>query len=320
MSPKDIATELCFHISSVYREIKRGKFEHLQSDLSLKVVYSPEVADRKYREYLAAKGAQLKIGNDHDLAKYLENKIVAEKYSPYAALQSILNHNLQFRTSICTTTLYTYIDKGVFLLLSKAYLPTKEKRKRKKGKVRRSRAPKGDSIEKRPDIVNRRETFGHWEMDTVKGKAETKKVILVLTERLSRQEIKIPMSRNTSDNVVKSLDKLESEYGELFAKIFQTITVDNGSEFAYCDEMESSCIHDGKRTKMYYCHPWSSWERGSNENQNKLIRRFIPKGTPIENYSANEIAAIQDWINNYPRKILGGQCSNDLFAEHVVLA
>jgi len=101
--------------------------------------------------------------------------------------------------------------------------------------------------------------------------------------------------------------------------VFQSITVDNGSEFADCDSMEKSCLNDGKRTKLFYCHPYSSWERGSNENQNKLIRRWIPKGTPIENFTDEEIARIEAWINDYPRKIFKGRAAADLFEEYAAL-
>jgi len=154
-------------------------------------------------------------------------------------------------------------------------------------------------------------------MDTLKGKRDTKKVILVLTERLTRNEIKIPMASNTIESVLSSLNTLERRYGEMFPVVFQSITVDNGSEFADCVGMEKSCIHEGQRTKVYYCHPYSSWERGSNENQNKLIRRWIPKGTPIENYTDEEIKKIESWINSYPRRILDGRAAVEVFQEHV---
>ena len=154
-------------------------------------------------------------------------------------------------------------------------------------------------------------------MDTLKGKRDTKKVILVLTERLTRNEIKIPMASNTIESVLSSLNTLERRYGDMFPVVFQSITVDNGSEFADCVGMEKSCIHEGQRTKVYYCHPYSSWERGSNENQNKLIRRWIPKGTPIENYTDEEIKKIESWINSYPRRILDGRAAVEVFQEHV---
>ena len=98
-----------------------------------------------------------------------------------------------------------------------------------------------------------------------------------------------------------------------FRKTFKTITVDNGGELMDTVGIEKSCKTKGSRTTIYYCHPYSSWKRGSNENANSLIRRFIPKGTPIENYTDKQILKIEQWINNYPRKILGYQSANMLY-------
>ncbi|MCL2227504.1 MAG: IS30 family transposase [Oscillospiraceae bacterium] len=316
-TPKEIAERLDFHISSVYREIERGEYAHKKTDWTFEKKYSPEIADRKYQESLAAKGAGLKIGKDHELAAHIENKIINDKYSPAAALMDIARHGLTFQVNICVATLYSYISKGIFLNLTNKHLPIKATRKQTYRRVRRAHAPKGESIEKRPEEINERETFGHWEMDTLKGKRDTKRVILVLTERLTRNEVKIPMADNTAESVKKALDTLERRYGEMFPRIFQSFTVDNGSEFSDCDSMEKSCLHEGQRTKLFYCHPYSSWERGSNENQNRLIRRWIPKGTPLENYTDEEIAEIEVWLNNYPRAIFQGRAAADLFEKHI---
>lgn len=316
-TPKEITERLGFHISSVYREIERGAYMHKKPDWTCEKRYAPEVADRKYRENLIAKGPPLKIGKDHMLAAHIERKVIDERYSPAAALMDIDRSGLTFQVSICVTTLYSYIEKGVFLSLTNKHLPTKAKRKRVYKRVRRAHAPKGESIEKRPEEVNRRSTFGHWEMDTLKGKRDTKKAILVLTERLSRQEVKIPIANNTAESVLKAMDALERRYGEMFRIVFQTITVDNGSEFADCNGMERSCLYEGNRTKIFYCNPYSSWERGSNENQNRMIRRWIPKGTPLEKYTDDDIMRIEDWLNNYPRRIFKGKAAVDVFMEQV---
>lgn len=178
----------------------------------------------------------------------------------------------------------------------------KTKIKRKRVKIAK-RPPRGDSIEKRPLSVLSREEFGHWEMDCVEGKKGTKKTLLVFTERKTRLELIRIMSEKTSKNVVKALDRLEQKFGaETFSHIFKSITVDNGSEFENVEGIERS-THGGTRTKVYYCHPYSGWERGSNENQNKLIRRHYPKGCDFTHTTAAEIQKVEDWINNYPRKM-----------------
>jgi IS30 family transposase len=316
-SPKEIAERVGFHLSSVYREIERGQYQHKLSDWTFEARYSPEIAHRKYKENLAAKGAELKIGKDHKFAEYIESKIINDRYSPAAALMDIKRRGLAFGVKICVATLYSYIDKGIFLNLTNKHLPVKSLQKQEYKRLRRSHAPKGESIEQRPTEISERTTHGHWEMDTVKGKRDTKKVLLVLTERLTRQEITMPMADNTAASVVKALDTLERRHGAIFPRMFQTITVDNGSEFADCNGMERSYTGAGKRTTLYYCHPYSSWERGSNENQNKLIRRWVPKGTPIENYTDEDVARIEDWINNYPRAIFQGRAAVDLFTDRL---
>ena len=312
---KEIALRLQRHLSSIYRETKRGEYMHMQTDLTFKKQYSADIAEKKYREHLAAKGADLKIGNDNELATFIENKIAEEKYSPYSALKEIENKNLKFKVKICLSTLYNYIDKNIFLKLTNKHLPVKKKPKRQYRRILRARAPKGESIEKRPSEVGDRLTFGHWEMDTVIGKRNTRRVLLVLTERFTRNEIIIPIPNGTSKSVVTALKKLKRRYGYLFKHVFKTITVDNGSEFANCEAMEQLLCADDQSSKIFYCHPYSSWERGSNENQNKLIRRWIPKSTPIEKYSNKEISNIEHWINNYPRRLFGGKTAAEKFNE-----
>ena len=92
-----------------------------------------------------------------------------------------------------------------------------------------------------------------------------------------------------------------------------SITMDNGCEFVNQDFIEGSVITKKKRTTAYYDHPYSSWERGSNENTNKIIRRFIPKGSDISKYTHKEIKRIEQWINNYPRRILGYKTASEVY-------
>ena len=224
-------------------------------------------------------------------------------------------------TSICVGTFYNYITKGVFLCLMNEDLPEKPKRKRPYHTVKTvKRAPKGESIEKRPAEVDVREDVGHWEMDTVYSKKKSsKKTLLVLTERKSRLPIMELMPDRTAESVVAALDRIERRFGSrLFRKLFRTITVDNGGEFADVERLERSVLTKGKRTKVYYCHPYSSYERGSNENENKIIRRHFPKGTDGK-VTAVDVKRAEGWIANYPRKILGWKTSEMIFRAAVAL-
>ena len=261
----------------------------------------------------------MKIGKDYRLAEYIERRIVEDGYSPAAVLGEIKVKGIQFNTTICEATLYSYIKKGVFLTLEMVHLPCKGKQKRPYTKVKKNkkaaRASAGKSIEKRDPEIDTREEVGHWEMDCVEGKKKTKETLLVLSERKARKEIMIKMKDQTAGSVVAALDRLERRYGTLFYKIFQTITVDNGSEFADTEGLERSCRRKGKRTTVFYCHPYSSYERGTNENINRMIRRWFPKGTDFGQVPKKAIQAVEDWLNAYPREILGFRSADEVFAE-----
>ena len=207
--PKEIADALHVHTSTIYREIKRGQTWQMTSEWEYVQKYCPETAERKYRENLQAKGPDLKIGNDHALASYLEEKIGKEHYSPAAALAKIKEEGRIFSVEISEWTLYSYIDKGVFATITNKSLPTGKKKKHPYRKVQEARLPKGDGIEDRSEEINSRKTFGHWEMDTVVSARRSKKRLLVLTERLTRWEIIELMKDGTSASVVAALNRME---------------------------------------------------------------------------------------------------------------
>lgn len=248
----------------------------------------------------------------------IEKKIKEEKYSPDAAIMALSARKSEYKCMICTKTLYNYIDAGLFLGISNKDLPVKRnKSKQKYKKVRIARNnTKGTSIENRPTEVETREEYGHFEMDLVVGKQGGDGVVLlVLTERKTRQELIRKLPNKEQKSVILALDNLEKEYKNDFYSIFKTITCDNGSEFLDFESLERSVINpNNKRTTIYFAHPYSSYERGSNENANKLIRRFIPKGTDFGHLSNDDIERIQNWINNYPRRKLSCYSANQLLA------
>lgn len=312
---KEIAKILGCHLSTVYRELKRGTFIARTTEEEYEVRYSPDIAQAHKNEVLAAKGPDLKIGHEMEFARRIEEIIINDKYSPAAALAKIKKEGIEF--TVCVTTLYSYIDKGVFLNLTNKQLPVKKKdAKRKYQRVQtQARAAKGDSIEKRPKEIENREDFGHWEMDTVVGKqGVSKKSLLVLTERKTRKEIIFLLKSHTTKEVIKALNRLERKTGDRrFREIFKTITVDNGSEFQDYEGMEASRRGKTKRTKIYYCHPYSSYERGSNENQNKLVRRHAPKGTDLDELTQRDVIQMEEWINSYPRKLFDYLSADEMY-------
>lgn len=315
---KEIAAIIGVHISTVYREVKRGRYVHRNSDWTEEERYCPEIAQECYAKQLKEKGRDLKIEHDWELIKFIEKKICDEKYSPYAALASIKREGLQFDTQICLATLYNYIRNGVFLNIELAELPYRKKPEKKKKKKVQKRVNRGLSIEERPKHIDRRDEEGHWEMDTVVGKqGESKKSLLVLTERKARIEIIELLKEHTTKEVVKALDRIERSVGEKkFREIFKTITTDNGPEFSDVEGMERSRRNKRiPRTIVYHCHPYSSCERATNENQNKLIRRHIPKGVNFDDYTRGQIKEIENWINTYPRELFDGKTATEVYSK-----
>ena len=140
--PQEIADEIHVHVSTIYREIQRARMVQLTTDLEEVDKYNPDEAEKRYRENLSAKGPALKIGKDFELVEYLEAKMLDKDNprSPAAALADIKLEGRTFKTSICVSTLYSYIEKGVFLTLTNADLPEKPKRKRKYRKVREAKS------------------------------------------------------------------------------------------------------------------------------------------------------------------------------------
>ena len=320
MKPREVADKLRVHVSTIYRELKRGAYDRLDGGTwEVKTAYSPDIAEEKYQAHLREKGPDLKIGNDHELANYIETTILDKDCSPAAVLGFAMIEGKKFKTSLSVPTIYKYIAKGLFLNLTQEELPRHGKKKHKYKKVKKnrsaSRAPAGESIEQRPEEINSRETFGHWEMDTVYSSKEGSCALLVMTERLTRKEIIEKMRDRTAISTVRALNRIERRFGALFPRVFQTITVDNGGEFSDVKSLERSILRKGRRTKMYYCHPYTSCERGSNECANKMIRRKYPKGTDFNKVSRANIKETEAWINNYPREILGWKTSEIVFAE-----
>jgi IS30 family transposase len=314
-SVREIAAHLGRDRRTIERELKRGSVMQRNSEWIDRIVYLADVGQRKSEENAANKGRGLKIGYDHALARHLEKRIGKDKLSPDAAIGEIKAKGLKFCVSLCTKTVYNMIDRGDFLNLSNKDLPVKKNKKKRKYRKTRTVALnnlKGRSIEERPVAANKREEYGHWEMDLVAGKGRA--CLLVMTERKSRKELIIKLPSKEQKSVKAALDNLERKNNSRFKQRFKSITMDNGSEFLNTKDLESSCLKQGEtRTTCYYAHPYSAWERGSNENANKLIRRFIPQGTDIGKLTKKDIKRIEQWMNNYPRRIFGYKTANDMY-------
>lgn len=302
LSQREIARQLHKHYNTIYNEIKRGTTILLNSDLTERQQYCADVAINKYKYNCTAKGAPLKINNDYEYKSFIESQIKNNHYSFYSANELAKNEN--FNTRVCLSTLYNYFHSDVFDI-RQSDMPVKRiRRKQYIYQAKKIYQFGKRSIEERADISNR-DNYGDFEMDTVQGKQGTKTCLLVLTERKTREEIIYKLDNKKCSSVWSVLENVWDD----FKNKIKTITCDNGVEFSTNYEFKNRELEKFVRTNLYYCHPYASCERGSNENANKLIRRFIPKSQDISVYTDEYIKHIQDLINNMPRKLFGGLSS-----------
>ena len=302
---------------TIHREFGRGWVLHRTGKYSVQERYS---ADRGQTTYERRMGGRTEIKpTDKRLAEHLRCRIVKHKESPEAVAARMKKNRLEY--AVCAKTIYNLIDRGLVPGVSNESLWEKRKRRKSRKTLCRRRkqaVPPGRSIESRPEQVELRQKAGHWEIDlVVGGKGKGSAALLTLTERKTRKEIIRKLKDKTQKSVVRAINGIERQMGmEAFRTVFKSITADNGSEFLDHEALERS-VFSGTRTHIYYAHPYSSWERGSNENANRIIRRFIPKGSDISTFTRKQIQAVEDWINNYPRKILDFETAEERFIQEL---
>lgn len=301
-----IASYIGVNRSTITRELKRIKSQiNIRSG---KIKNRPYNADDAQNDYDFKRGmskANYILDDFPQLKKYIEDKILIDKWAPDAISGYINSHELYKQegfTSISTTTIYRAIHYGL--------LKVKKEDTRRMTKFEKSGeySTKGElpnnklsySIELRPNDINNRESFGNWELDTVISTTKgTHRCLMTLTERKTRYEIIGILEAKTKEEVIYKFKKIKEYLKQNIKLIINSLTTDNGGEFAGFLE-----IIEITGAKFYFCHPYASCEKGTNEKHNSIIRYFIPKSTLIENYSVTEINNICHWMNNYPRKIL----------------
>ena len=310
----EIAKLLNKSVRTIQREIKRGLVENLTTLLEVKYVYSADVSEQKYRYNMTAKGPNIKLDANYKLVEYIENGIKKEKKSPEILVAEIKKKKKEFGVIVSAKTIRNCIHKRILNLAEKDMIYKKEYKEKNEEKTHCSKVPAEKSIDFRPQEANDRSEYGHWEGDLVVGKEGKGAALLTFTERKTREEIIFKIPSKHGVNVAKSIDKLERKYKSEFKNKFKTITFDNGGEFRDYKALEKSYDKRKKapRVQVYYAHPYRSGERGSNENANRLIRRFIPKGTVITDISEEFIQQVEDWINNLLRPMFGYKSSLEM--------
>lgn len=318
-SNRQVANVLNRVPQTVNNEIKRGTISQLKRQVQNGKIYDyyissydPNAGQAFYEKQRMNCGRRPKWTDTDTFIEWADDKMLKEKWSPDVVIGFALKQDLFDLALIpCTTTLYQWIDRGIMRTKNMDLL---EKLSRKTKVIKHGNPPNkrilGVSIEKRPEIIDSRKTFGHWEIDTVVGnKTKSDAVLLTLAERQTRFEVIFKLNGKDAKSVDRAIQDLRKRSGDYFTRLFKTITSDNGSEFSGLHEALQDAVD------VYFSHPYASWERGTSENQHKLIRRFIPKGSPISNVSEAQLIRIQQWMNDYPRRILDYQTPHNCLAK-----
>ena len=305
-SNTDIAKKIGVHKSTISRELKRIKSKI--SVITGKIKNLPYSAYRAQNDYEFKRGlskANYILDKYPKMRKYIEDKILNEKWAP-DVIVGVMNKEKKYLedgfTSISVPTIYNAIRYGIIKVkitdmrrMTKFEKHTKDVQKKEVPENKRKY-----SIERRPESINNRLEFGHFELDTVIGSSKgIHSCLLTMTERKTRFEIALKIESKSSEAVVKKVEQLKVYLRKNFSKIIKSLTTDNGSEFS-----DFLGIISNTDTKIYFCHPYASCEKGTNERHNGILRYFIPKGTNIDDYSYEYINSSVNWMNNYPRKIL----------------
>jgi len=196
-------------------------------------------------------------------------------------------------------TMYNYVRSDITKIQPHDLLHMVSRKRNKPKNDKVNKRILGTSIEQRPDYINKREKFGHYEGDTIVDGSHNS--MLAKTERLSKLFVLRKLPQHTSEEVEKAEAKLKTEFFQL------STTYDNGSEFYKRAE------HDNENHKSFFTHPSSPYEKGGTENNNGIARRHWPKGTSFANIPDEEIQRVEDHINNMPRKILGYQTAREVY-------
>ena len=288
-STRRIAKQLNRHHSTISRELKRNTQE----------IYQAELADElaRQRRLVCHRPEKKSEKVIQTIQHYLKLT-----WSPEQISNTILKGIISFKS------IYRWIYDGTILLGDLSCL--RQKGKRRKARETRGRFNIGTSIHQRPKEVKNRETFGHWELDTiVSSRGKSKGCLATFVERQTRFYVAIKLENRSASEMYRAINELYEHFPK---DTFKTYTVDRGKEFACYSEVETNL-----NVPVYFADAYSSWQRGSNENANGLLREFFPKKTDLARISDQEINMALCLINHRPRKCLDWKTSFELFHEKV---
>jgi IS30 family transposase len=288
---KRIAEILGVDESTISRELKRNRG---------KKGYRPRQASQKAHE--RKHGAKRRI--EDETWEYVERKLEKEWSPEQVSGRLKSQHGIQ----ISHEWIYQYIlaNKEAGGSLYKHLRCQKKKRKRYGSYERRGSLPNRRSIEERPVIVEERSRIGDWEGDTIIGKGH-QQAIVTIVDRKSRYLLMQKIEKRTAEKVG------EATITMLSTKKRETLTSDNGKEFA-----NHELVAEALKIDYFFAHPFSAWERGTNENTNGLIRQYFPKHSAFNTITQDDVAAVMAKLNSRPRKCLGYYTPNEVYQFHSI--
>jgi len=300
MSPTGIAANLGRSVTTITRELERN---------STARGYDAERAHRMYLE--RRKSCQPAKKLDYvPLRNYVIEMIRDEEWTPEQVAGRLpLDFPDDPRMRVSHEAIYQaiYAQDSLHFLIAILPQARPKRRKRGQGKTRRGPSiPNRVGIEQRPPEVEKRTIHGHWEGDLVVGK-NNDGFILTLVERTSRLLYAVKTQTKKACEVAQAVIETLLDRPASWLK---TLTFDNGPEFAHHERMAKDLPLD-----VYFADPYASYQRGTNENTNGLIRRYLPKGRSFADLTQRQLDSIVEQINNRPRKCLGYRTPNELFLQ-----
>jgi len=286
--------------ATISREIKRNK--------SLKGIYLATEADKQAKERKSKAHQKTRIP-DEFTKQYIEDRIIQDQWTPEQISGRLKIKYPEHYVSHETIYQYIYNERPELGL----HLPRKRHQRLPKSKLRKTKGSKildRVSIKERPLEVEERKEFGHFEADCVVSSRKGKGALLTIAERVSRYTIIAKLDEKTSSQTNLALSFELSKYPKGLVK---STTYDNGLEFAGHKE-----VNNVINMKSYFCEPYHSWEKGTIENRNGVIRYYFPKGTDFSKVTEEQIKYVQDKINNRPMKLLGFRTPKEVHDEMVL--
>lgn len=290
--------ELGYSIRSISKKINRSP-STISRELRRHPNCTAEEAQVRYQANKSNCGAKLKL--TAELKEAVQEKL-GETWSPEQIAGRIYPGEISFKS------IYRWIYNG---LLEVPFTVLRQKGKRQKPRETRGRFNIGTPISKRPSEVRKRETFGHWELDTVvSGRGQAKGCVATFIERKTRWYFGVLIPDRSAASMETAVKLLHKQLPE---GAIQTATTDRGKEFSCYNVLEQDL-----KIQVYFADAYSSWQRGSNENGNGLLREFFPKKTNFDQVTEQELEQALQLINNRPRKCLGWKTAYETFEEELL--